>query len=162
MLDRLTGKSVHLYIHIFSCIGLAGGLPASKIPLSLATMLLFLNILLEAKFKDYWQNLKTNKLAWGLWVFIACEWISLCWTKDFGYALHDFNAKLPLYSIPLVLVAKPITERKHLYLIGCFFSGKCLCDFIYQCGQLPALVGQQNLRRYPRAFRFSVHTFALH
>ncbi|ASS50522.1 MAG: hypothetical protein A3D31_13240 [Candidatus Fluviicola riflensis] len=121
MLDRLTGKPVHLYIHIFSCIGLAGGLPASKIPLSLATMLLVLNILLEAKFKDYWQNLKTNKLAWGLWFFIACEWISLLWTTDFSYALHDFNAKLPLYSIPLVLVIKPITERKHLYLIGAFF-----------------------------------------
>lgn len=121
MLDRLTGKSVHLYIHLFSCILLASGLPASKIPLSLGTMLLFLNILLEAKFKIYWQNLKTNKLAWGLWLFIACEWMSLFWTHDFAYAMHDFNAKLPLYSIPLVLVAKPITERKHLYFIGAFF-----------------------------------------
>ena len=121
MLDRLTGKSVHLYIHLFSCILLASGLPASKIPLSLGTMLLFLNILLEAKFKIYWQNLKTNKLAWGLWLFIACEWMSLLWTHNFAYAMHDFNAKLPLYSIPLVLVAKPITERKHLYLIGAFF-----------------------------------------
>ncbi len=121
MLDRLTGKSVHLYIHIFACIGLAGGLPVSKIPLSLATMLLFLNILLEAKFKTYWHNLKNNRLAWGLWLFIACEWLSLLWTKDFGYALHDFNAKLPLYSIPLVLVAKPITDRRHLYLICAFF-----------------------------------------
>lgn len=121
MLDRLTGKSVHLFIHLLSCILLAGGLPTSKIPLSLGTILLLVNVLLEADFKSYWQHLKTNRVAWGLWLFIGFEWISLFWTHDFSYASHDFRAKLPLYVIPLVLVIKPITERKHLYLIISFF-----------------------------------------
>jgi len=121
MLDRLTGKSVHLFLHLLSCILLAGGLPTSKIPLSLGTILLFANVLLEADFKSYWKHLITNRVAWGLWLFIFFEWSSLFWTHDFTYALHDFRAKLPLYAIPLVLVIKPITERKHLYLIGAFF-----------------------------------------
>lgn len=121
MLDRLTGKPVHLFIHLLACCGIAAGLPLSKIPLSLGTLLLILNLLLQADFKTYGRALKHNQLAWGLWAFILAEWLSLLWTSDWNYALHDFNAKLPLYAIPLALIAQPVREKKHLYLIGLTF-----------------------------------------
>lgn len=121
MLDRLTGKPVHLFIHLLACCGIAAGLPLSKIPLSLGTLLLILNLLLRADFKTYGRSLKHNQLAWGLWTFILAEWLSLLWTSDWNYALHDFNAKLPLYAIPLALIAQPVREKKHLYLIGLTF-----------------------------------------
>lgn len=124
MLDRLTGKPVHLYVHLFSCILLAGGLPASKIPLSLGTILIVLNLLLEADFKTYWSNLKSNRIAYGLWCYIAIEWLSLAWSSDWNYAAHDLRVKLPLYAIPLALVAKPLTGRRHLHLVlGFFLAG---------------------------------------
>lgn len=134
MLDRLTGKPVHLFIHLLACSGLAAGLPLSRIPLSLATMLLILNLLLQADFRSYGQALKNNRLAWGLWAFILIEWLSLLWTNDWQYALHDFNAKLPLYAIPLALVVKPVTEKKHLYLIAGIFLASLLFTSVVNAG----------------------------
>lgn len=131
MLDRLTGKSVHLFVHLFSCSLIAAGLPTSKIPLSLGTMLIILNLFLEADFKSYWKNLTGNKIAIGLWVFLGVELLSLIWTSDFNYAAHDLRVKLPLLAIPVALVAKPVTERKQLYLLlGLFMAALFATSFI--------------------------------
>lgn len=134
MLDRLTGKPVHLYVHLLACCGLAAGLPLSKIPLSLATMLLILNLLLQGDFRQYGHALKNNRLAWGLWAFILIEWISLLWSHDWKYALHDFNTKLPLYAIPLALIVKPVSEKKHLYLIAATFLASLLFTSFVNAG----------------------------
>lgn len=131
MLDRLTGKPVHLYLHLFSCFLLAAGLPSTKIPLSVGSMLILLNVLLEADFKTYWSKLRSNRIAIGLWCYIACEWISLFWTHDSSYALHDLRVKLPLYIIVVVLIAKPLTERRHLIgLLGFFLASLLVTSLI--------------------------------
>lgn len=131
MLDRLTGKSVHGYIHLLGCILLAAGLPTSKIPLSLGTMLLALNFLLQADFRRYMRNLRSNKAAWGLWLFIAFELLSVLWSVDKAYALNDLRIKAPLYVIPLILIADPVTDRKRLYLIvGFFLAALFLTSFV--------------------------------
>lgn len=134
MLDRLTGKPVHLFIHLLACCGLAAGLPLSKIPLSLGTILIFLNLLLWADFRSYWKALKQNKLVWGLWAYILAEWLSLLWSHDWNYALHDFNTKLPLYAISLALIAKPVKEKKHLYLIALTFLASLLLTSVLNVG----------------------------
>lgn len=134
MLDRLTGKPVHLYVHLFSCILLAGGLPASKIPLSLGTILIMLNLLLEADFKTYWSNLKSNRIAYGLWCYIAIEWLSLAWSSDWNYAAHDLRVKLPLYAIPVALVARPLTDRRHLHLVLGFFLASVFVTSVLNIG----------------------------
>jgi len=131
MLDRLTGKPVHLYIHLFSCALLAAGLTSSKIPLSLGTMLGILNLLLEADFRKYGRRLKANRIAWGLWAYIVVQLLSLLWTTDWEYASHDLRVKLPLYVIPLFMVCKPITERRHyLLLTGLFLAALFVTSFI--------------------------------
>jgi len=122
MLDRLTGKSVHLYIHLFSCALIAAGLPASKIPLSIGTMLGLLNLLLQADFRVYAARLKANRLAWGLWIYLGIQLLSLCWTSDWDYASHDLRVKLPLFIIPLFMICRPITERRHYLLMGGLFT----------------------------------------
>jgi len=131
MLDRLTGKPVHLYIHLFSCALIAAGLPASKIPLSIGTMLGALNLLLEADFRSYGARLKANRVAWGLWIYLAIQLLSLFWTSDWEYASHDLRVKLPLFIIPLFLVCKPITESKQLILLtGLFLASVFVTSFI--------------------------------
>lgn len=131
MLDRLTGKPVHLYLHLFCCSLLAAGLPASKIPLSLATMLGVLNLLLKADFRSYWNQLRTNRLAWGLWLYLAVLLLSLGWTSDWAYASHDLRVKLPLIAIPLLLICYPIEKRKHLlWLLGLFIASLFVTSLI--------------------------------
>lgn len=134
MLDRFFGKSIHLYVHLFACILIAVGLPWSKIPLSLGTMLIIINLALESDFKSYWNNLKNNKLAFGLWLYIALEWISLCWSYDFHYALNDIRVKLPLFILPLALVVKPIVEPIHFKWIIIAFLTACFTTSFINIG----------------------------
>jgi hypothetical protein len=125
MLDRLTGKPVHLIAHLTACSLIAAGLPASKIPLSVGTMLLLLNLLLEAKFKIYGANLKSAIRAnYFFPAFILLLFASLGWTANFRFAGEYFRIILPLILIPPALFAKPVSDGRHQNLvIGFFLAG---------------------------------------
>lgn len=130
MLDRLTGKPIHAILHFLACLAIAVGLPWSKIPLSIGTMLLLLNVLLEGKYADYWSSIKQTPLLGFLWLFIACEWISLCWTSDWDYAMHDFRVKLPLVVIPLIMSIQTIKAKNKDYLTWGFILSLSLTSFL--------------------------------
>jgi hypothetical protein len=134
MLDKLTGKPIHITIHFIACAGLAFGLPWSKIPLSLATALLLLNFLLAADFKNSWQRWKTNRVLKWLFVYLFFEWISLFWTTDFSYALHDLRVKLPLVIIPLVIVAFPFKQQKAIHALVLVFLSMLTLTSILNMG----------------------------
>jgi len=134
MLDKLTGKPVHYTIHLLACFTIAVGLPWSKIPLSLGTMLLFANLLLKADFKNYWSAWKQNPWLKALAVYVLFEWISILWSSNLNYALTDFRIKLPLYAIPLVLVAFPIKSLKTIYLIVLAFLSVLLITSLINFG----------------------------
>jgi hypothetical protein len=134
MLDRLTGKPVHATIHFIACTGLAFGLPWSKIPLSLATALLLLNLLIAGDFKSYWQRWTTNSVLKWLLLYLFIEWCSLLWTSDFNYALHDLRVKLPLVIIPLVMVAFPFKHPKAVPALVCIFLGMLTLTSVINMG----------------------------
>lgn len=117
MLDKLTGKPVHYTIHYIACLAIAIGLPWSKIPMSLGTLLLFANLILKADFKSYWVSWKQNPWLKALFVYVLFEWFSLLWTHNYNYALTDFRIKLPLYALPLAMVAIPFKTRKELFVL---------------------------------------------
>ena len=117
MLNRFFGNNFHTHLHIFGLCGVAAGVPFNKIMMSLAMMLIVLNLLLEADFKPYFQNLKTNKLYLFILGFFLLHIISLIWTYNFDYALHDLKVKLPLLVIPTIIAAKPIEKTKYINLI---------------------------------------------
>ena len=117
MLDKLTGKPVHYTIHYIACLAIAIGLPWSKIPMSIGTLLIFANLILKADFKSYWDSWKQNTWLKALFAYVVLEWISLIWTHNFEYALADFRIKLPLYALPLAMVAIPFKTRKTLFSI---------------------------------------------
>lgn len=121
MLNRVFGKNFHDYFHLFGISALAIGLPTSKVILSLATMLLLLNILLESNYRVYWQNIKSNRLFLILAAYWSLHLIGLLWTSDFGYAANDIRIKITLLVIPLVLTIKPIRSKKDLQLVLLLF-----------------------------------------
>lgn len=121
MLDKLTGKQIHYWIHFTALAGIAAGLPWSKIPLSLGTMLLGLNLILKWDWKTCWTNWRTNPWLLLFFAYVFLEWLSICWTHDISAALEDLRTKIPLYSIPLSVVALPMRERKHIHwIVGVF------------------------------------------
>jgi hypothetical protein len=131
MLNRVFGKNFHDYFHLFGLSLLALGLPWTKILLSLGTIILFVNILLEANFKDYFLKAKSNKIFLLIASFWALHVIALIWTTDFSYAFNDLRIKLPLIVIPMALVFKPIESQKALNLLLSLFIVSLLVTSIY-------------------------------
>lgn len=107
---------VHYYIAVLSLVLLAMGMPFNKILMSLGSMLGIFNLILERDFKEYWNNIKTNKALLWLSLFFVIHLLGLLWTDDYSYAFHDLQIKLPLLAVPLALVARPI-QKQHIYLI---------------------------------------------
>lgn len=121
MLDKLTGKPVHYYIQLVAMMGIAAGLPYSKIPLSLGTMLLGLNVILLWDWKTVWKNWISNKWLWLLFAYIGMELISICWSNDQKEARDMIRKEMPLYTIPLAVVAIPLTRVKHYMWVALSF-----------------------------------------
>src|SRR5574343_178259 len=131
MLNRFFGTNFHTSFHLFGISAFAVGLPTSKVILSLASMLLLLNLLLEADFKVYWKNIRSNRLLFVLFAFWSLHLITLLWTEDFAYASNDIRIKVTLLLIPLILVAKPIQLQKQLLLTLGFFLASLLVTSVY-------------------------------
>ncbi|WP_170853768.1 O-antigen ligase family protein [Lishizhenia tianjinensis] len=87
--------------------------------MSLATMLCFLNILLEAHFATYLKNIRKNKIVALTLLFFGFHFLGLIYTSNFDYAFHDLRVKLPLFVLPFVYAARPlqVKEVKHGFLL---------------------------------------------
>lgn len=134
MFDKLTGKPIHYTIHLIACFGIVIGLPWSKIPLSLATMLMALNFLLWNNYSLAFKRWKKSPILLLFIAYLGIEWLSLVWTSDFAYALTDLRIKLPLVILPLVIVAIPITQERFKNVLYLTFLGSlCITSFL-NCG----------------------------
>lgn len=123
MLNRFFGKDFHDHFHLFGISAFAVGLPTSKIILSLSSMLLILNLLLEGDLKNYWLRLKSNKLFLAVLVFFLMHIVGLIWTSNFDYAYNDLRIKLTLLVIVLIFTVKPIKEtNKYIIPLGLFVA----------------------------------------
>ncbi len=131
MLDKLTGKPVHYYIQLLAMLGIAAGLPFSKIPLSIGTMLLGLNLILLWDWPTVWKNWRSNKWLWLLFAYLVIELLSVSWSENKGEAWNMIRRELTLYVIPLAIVAIPLTNFKHYKWVALsFLSAVFITSFI--------------------------------
>jgi hypothetical protein len=121
MLSKHLGVNTYHNLLFLGYLGLAVGLPLSKVVLSISSMWILLILLLEGNFKMYFQNLRQNKTILFLFALLLIQLVSFLWSWDIKFALDDLNSKLPLYSIPVVFVAQPLKNDKHKkLLLGAF------------------------------------------
>ncbi|MDG1148073.1 MAG: O-antigen ligase family protein [Crocinitomicaceae bacterium] len=144
MLNRIFGQNVHTSLHVLGLCGVAVGIPLNKVVMSVSMLFLALNLLLESDFKTYWNNIKQHKIYHVILLFFLFKLLSLTWTSNFGYAIHDFRVKLPLLAITTVLAVKPIVNRTHLHLIlVAFVTSTILVSFI-NFGMYQHWIGSRN------------------
>lgn len=134
MLSKLFGKQICQRLLFIGYLGLATGLPLSKVVLSLSTMWILLVVLLEGDFKTYFNNIRKSRAMLLLLLFLLLHLASFLWSSDMQYALHDLNGKLPLYAIPLVFVAMPLENRKARTAILLAFLAAMLFTSFYNFG----------------------------
>lgn len=157
MLNRFFGKNFHDYFHLFGISALAVGLPTSKVILSLAMMLLLLNILLESKFKTYWHNIRTNKLFLILAAYWGLHIIGLIWSSDMNYAMNDIRIKLTLLVIPLIFTSKPITNSKHVVEILLLFVTTLVFTSLFNYASYFNWIGSRTYSDFRELSLFGSH-----
>ncbi|HLV41239.1 MAG TPA: O-antigen ligase family protein [Brumimicrobium sp.] len=113
MLDRLFGFKIHDYLQALGLFILAVGVPLNKVLMSIGTIWLAANLLLKADFKTYWNTWKQNLVFWFVGLTLALHLFGLFYSDDLSYAFRDLNTKLPLFVIPVALIAYPI--QKHFF-----------------------------------------------
>lgn len=130
MLNRVFGHKTHDYINHLAVFSLAVGLIVSKVVMSMATMLLLLNFLLNADFKGAWQRIRKNYVFWFIFFVFVMHFLGLTYTSDFDYALSDLKTKLPLFVIPVVMIAYPIQQNFLKYVFYGFILTLLITSFV--------------------------------
>lgn len=131
MFNRFFGINTHTHILTFGLCVLAIGVPLNKIIMSTSMMFLALNFLLEGEFKSKLKRLFSNKAFILLFFFFLLHVIGILWTKNTSYAWHDIRVKLPLIIIPIIIIAKPPKNTKHLiYILIAFVTSTFLSSIV--------------------------------
>jgi hypothetical protein len=130
-------QQIHQSIQFIALITLGVGLPFSKIPLTLATILLVVNVILLWDWKLVFTKWFTNKVLVIFLVLVFFELISLVWSDNLNYGLDDLRKKLPLYSIPLCVLIVPISKNQWKWISYGFLISLCItaslnCAFYFQ------------------------------
>lgn len=99
--------------------------------MSMSILIGLLNLIVEANFKEYFENLKKNKFFILLTVFFLFHAIALIWSDNLDYGLNDLRRKLSLLAVPIIVLSKPISLSKSYKLISfCFVSALLVTSII--------------------------------
>lgn len=78
-------------------------LPVSPYFTSVGQFLMLGCWLVEGRFREKWETLKTNKPALAIMSIYLLHVIAMFYTTDIEWGMHDLKIKLPLLSLPLML-----------------------------------------------------------
>lgn len=131
MFDKWFRLPAHHYLALTGLCIIAVGLTLSNVMMSVGTIWIISNVVIEGKYVAAWNRLKSNR--WFLWsVFIfALHFIWLIGTENFEYAFHDIRIKLPFIVIPLALAARPRNTEKEIHFILSIFLLAVTATSIY-------------------------------
>lgn len=142
MLNRFFGATFHTKAHLVILVALAASLAFSKAIMSICMMLLALNLLLEADFKRYWQNLTNNRGFHLIAAFFLLHLLGLLWTNDLSEGMKDIRIKLPLIAITTAIFAKP-PSSSDLRTIYQLFIASVLVTSVYNFMAYQGLIGKR-------------------
>ena len=160
MLDKWLKRPVHLYLYLFALIIVAVGVSISKVLMSIGTIWLIANWLLEGNFKSKLDRFKNQYVLWAIFGFFIFSIISLAWSDDINYGMHDLRIKLPLLIIPFVVGTSKPLEKSHFYLvIYLFLSGliiASLWNYISYYFNLNTVKNIREMSSFISHIRFSI------
>lgn len=111
----------HTNFQLFTIILLVVGVVCSKFLMSLGLLFGGIGFLIECDFKNYWQQLKSNRLFWFLVAFYLLHFIGLIWSKNLNYGLNDIRVKFSMVAIALIICTRPPFSEKNLTIFYTFF-----------------------------------------
>ncbi|PHR27071.1 MAG: hypothetical protein COA38_13860 [Fluviicola sp.] len=141
MLNRFFGNNTHTYLHLLGISGIAFALPWSKVMMSISMMFVVLNLILEGNYRSYWEQFKSNRVFWLIVAVYTLNILGILWSSNIDEALHSIKQQLPFIAIPTVLVAKPISNKKHLEIVFMTFLAAMLVTSVYNFLSYQHIIG---------------------
>lgn len=123
MFDKWLKLPAHYYLNITALSILAVGVSLSNVLMSIGTIWIIANWLIELDFKTKLDRFKTNKTLIAISSFFVLMVLSIGWSSDLDYALKDLLIKLPFITIPLVMgTSKPLENKIYKFLLYLFLG----------------------------------------
>lgn len=121
MFDKWLKLPAHYYLHIIALSLLIVGVSLSNVLMSIGTIWIIANSLIELNFRAKWKRLKSNKTLIAICLFFGFMIFTLAWSEDLNYASKDLLIKLPLITVPLVVgTSKPLENKIYRFLLYLF------------------------------------------
>lgn len=115
---------IHRIIFLFGSCTLFFGVMLGTVPTSVPQLILLGNWLLEGKFSEKWQRLKSNKLFWVLSALFFIHVIGLVYSTNLSAGWNDVRTKIPLMYLPLIYFStNPLSKKEIHYLLFSFLIG---------------------------------------
>ncbi len=130
-LFELYKKNFFEYNYTFFSIALVVGLSTSEIIMSVASISLAVNWIIEGKFSNKIDLIKKRNHTPTL--LIVGYFSLLFWlinTSNFEYALNDLKVKLPLLLFPLVLGSISLSPQQKQFIFRFFILGVCFSTIV--------------------------------
>jgi hypothetical protein len=157
MFDKIFKFPVHGYLHVLGLCILAFGLPMNKVLMSIGGIWGISNLLLEGKFKMYWNNIRATKVYWWLGGLVLLHFIGLIYSDNLSYGLHDLRIKLPLITVPLVLAARPLKSTINYDLILMSFLTSISITSFINIAYYFDWIGTTDIYKFREISKFGSH-----
>lgn len=124
---QLSRELIHTWAYYFSLCLFVVSLPTSRFFLTVSLIVLIVNWLGEANFREKFKILKSNKAAIALVLIYIINVIGLAWSSNISYAFrNDLLHKLPSLILPIVIVTSPAIDNKKIRLLLLLFISSVL------------------------------------
>ena len=114
---------IHRYIYVGLLALLSVFMTTSVFMANLVWVLLGANWLFEGRWRQKWQMARQSRLLHLIVALVALLAISMAWSTDTAYGLHDLQVKLPLLVLPLVILTTPPLEGRERHFVTFFYIG---------------------------------------
>jgi hypothetical protein len=131
MLQRWFGPKIHARVHYFVLLLFVVGIACSKFLMSMGLLIGVLNLLLDARFKQYFRRWTENRLLHFVLLFYFLCWLSLLWSANLWEGLDQLRRLTTLLLLPLIITAKPLPQpRKIKGLLSIFLAAVVITSLV--------------------------------
>lgn len=131
MFDKWLNLPAHLYLRITALTIITVGIALSNVLMSIGTIWIISNWLLEGDFTNKWQRIRQVRSVWPIVALFLLLALSLLWSSDISYGLKDLRIKLPFIVIPLVMATSTQLARVHFRFLLYVFLGILVYTTVY-------------------------------
>ncbi|TVR41374.1 MAG: O-antigen ligase domain-containing protein [Bacteroidia bacterium] len=110
-------RTVHRWIYFGGLVLLAIGLPSSVFLMSISQIILFLNWLAEAQFREKFRRFFDNRAALIFTSIYLVHVLALFYSSNWDYGVSTLRTRLPIFLLTLIVVSsEPLPKQSKKWL----------------------------------------------